>query len=74
MNIPYFKKGSIKLKHEFIQAFANKKILCDESQGALLTGPMPYTVITDGITADHSLLKVDNKKFGHKKHSKKTNK
>ena len=74
MNIPFFKKGPIKLKPEFMRAFTNKKILCDESQGALLTGPMPYTVITDGITADHSLLKVGNKKFGNKKHSKKTNK
>ena len=74
MNIPFFKKGPIKLKPEFIRAFANKKILCDESQGALLTGPMPYLVVTGGITADHPLLKVGNKKFGNKKHSKKGNK
>lgn len=74
MIIPFFKKGPIKLKAEFIRAFSNKKILCDESQGALLTGPMPYTVITGGITTDHPLLKVGTKKFGNKKHSKKTNK
>ena len=74
MNIPFFKKGLVKLKSEFIQAFSKKKILCDESQGALLAGPMPYTVITGGITADHPLLKVGNKKFGNKKHSNKTNK
>ena len=74
MNIPFFKKGPIKLKPEFIQTFANKNILCDESQGALLTGPMPYTVIISGITADHPLLKVGNKKFSSKNHSKKINK
>jgi len=74
MNISFFKKCPIKLKSEFIRVFANKKILRDETQRALLIGPIPYLDITGGITADHSLLKIGNKKFGNKKHRKKTNK
>ena len=74
MNIPFFKKGPIKLKSEFIQAFTNKKILRDESQSPLSSQPKPYFRITGGITDDHPLLKVGNRKFGKKKQSKQTNK
>jgi len=74
MNIPFFKKGPIKLKSEFIQAFTNKKILRDESQSPLSSKPRSYLCITGGITADHPLLKVGNKKFGNKKQGKQTNK
>ena len=74
MNIPFFKKGPIKLKSEFIRAFTNKKVLRDESQSSLLIDHMPHLVITGGITADHPLLKVGNKKFSNKKQSKQTNK
>lgn len=63
MNIPFFKKGPIKLKPEFIRAFTNNKILRDESQRTHLIGPMPYLVITGGIPDNHPLLKVGNKKF-----------
>ena len=74
MIIPFYKKSPIKLKPEFIRTVANNQILCVESQDVLLNGPMSYTVITGGITADHPLLKFGNKKIGNKKHSNKTNK
>ena len=69
MAIPLFKKGSINIHSEFIQALANKKILRDESQRALLVGPMPDLGIAVGITDDHPLLK-----FGNTKYRKRTNK
>ena len=74
MNIPFFKKGPIKVKPEFIKAFTNKNILRDESQSPLSIKPRPYFCITDGITDDHPLLKVGNRKFGNKKQSKQINK
>ena len=74
MNVPFFKNGPIKHKPDFIQEFTNIKILSDVSQTPLLSGSMPCLVITGGITADHPLLKVGNKKFGSKKQGKQTNK